>query len=129
LRPPSSSLWERLIGSSALKKTRHSTKIDEGELTMAVDETKLQELMGKLLGDAGAAMGIGLVLLGDKFGLYKTLAAAGPLTPAELASRTGTAARSRERMGGRASGERLYQFRLRDRAIFDFARAGAGLCR
>ncbi|MGZ6252605.1 MAG: class I SAM-dependent methyltransferase [Candidatus Binataceae bacterium] len=60
---------------------------------MAVDETKLQELMGKLLGDAGAAMGIGLVLLGDKFGLYKTLAAAGPLTPAELASRTGTAAR------------------------------------
>jgi SAM-dependent methyltransferase len=60
---------------------------------MAVDETKLQELIGKLLGDAGAAMGIGLVLLGDKFGLYKTLAAAGPLTPAELASRTGTAAR------------------------------------
>jgi len=60
---------------------------------MAVDERKLQELIGKLLGDAGAAMGIGLVLLGDKFGLYKTLAAAGPLTPAELASRTGTAAR------------------------------------
>ena len=60
---------------------------------MAVDETKLQELIGKLLGDAGAAMGIGLVLLGDKFGLYKTLAAAGPLTSAELASRTGTAAR------------------------------------
>jgi SAM-dependent methyltransferase len=60
---------------------------------MAVDETKLQELIGKLLDDAGAAMGIGLVLLGDKFGLYKTLAAAGPLTAAELASRTGTAAR------------------------------------
>jgi len=60
---------------------------------MAVDETKLQELIGKLLADAGAAMGIGLVLLGDKFGLYKTLAAAGPFTPAELASRTGTAAR------------------------------------
>jgi SAM-dependent methyltransferase len=60
---------------------------------MAIDEAKLQQLLGKMLGEAGAAMGIGLVLLGDKFGLYKALAAAGPLTSAELASRTGTAAR------------------------------------
>jgi SAM-dependent methyltransferase len=60
---------------------------------MAIDEAKLQQLLGKMLGEAGAAMGIGLVLLGDKFGLYKALAAAGPLTSAELAGRTGTAAR------------------------------------
>lgn len=60
---------------------------------MTIDEAKLQELLGKMLGEAGAALGIGLVLLGDKFGLYKALAAAGPLTSAELASRTGTAAR------------------------------------
>lgn len=60
---------------------------------MAVDEAKLQQLLGKMLGEVGAAMGIGLVLLGDKFGLYKTLEAAGPLTSTELASRTGTAAR------------------------------------
>jgi SAM-dependent methyltransferase len=60
---------------------------------MAIDEAKLQQLLGKMLGEAGAAMGIGLVLLGDKFGLYKTLAANGPLTSAELAGRTGTAAR------------------------------------
>src|SRR6266849_10846870 len=60
---------------------------------MAVDESKLQQLLGKMLGEVGAAMGIGLVLLGDKFGLYKALAATGPLTSAELASRTGTAAR------------------------------------
>jgi hypothetical protein len=53
----------------------------------------LQQLLGKMLGEVGAAMGIGLVLLGDKFGSYKTLAAAGPQTSAELASRTGTAAR------------------------------------
>jgi len=46
-----------------------------------------------MLGEVGAAMGIGLVFLGDKLGLYKALAAAGPLTSAELASRTGTAAR------------------------------------
>jgi SAM-dependent methyltransferase len=60
---------------------------------MAIDEAKLQQLLGKMLGEAGAAMGIGLVLLGDKFGMYKALAANGPLTSAELASRTGTAAR------------------------------------
>jgi SAM-dependent methyltransferase len=60
---------------------------------MAIDEAKLQQLLGKMLGEAGAAMGIGLVLLGDKFGLYKALAANGPLTSGELASRTGTAAR------------------------------------
>jgi SAM-dependent methyltransferase len=60
---------------------------------MAIDEAKLQQLLGKMLGEVSAAMGIGLVLLGDKFGLYKALAADRPLTSAELASRTGTAAR------------------------------------
>ena len=60
---------------------------------MAIDEAKLQQLLGKMLGEVGAAMGIGLVLLGDKFGLYKALASTGPLTSGELASRTGTAAR------------------------------------
>ena len=60
---------------------------------MAIDEAKLQQLLDKMLGEAGAAMGIGLVLIGDKCGLYKALAANGPLTSAELASRTGTAAR------------------------------------
>jgi hypothetical protein len=60
---------------------------------MAIDEAKLQQLLGKMFGEVGAAMGIGLVLLGDKFGLYKALASNGPLTSAELASRTGTAPR------------------------------------
>jgi len=59
---------------------------------MAIDENKLNELLGKMLGDVGAAMGAALVLLGDKFGLYKALAA-GALTAAELASRTGTVER------------------------------------
>ncbi len=38
---------------------------------MPVDEAKLQQLLGKMLGEVGAAMGIGLVVLGDKLGLYK----------------------------------------------------------
>ena len=60
---------------------------------MAVDGNKLEELIGRMLGDVAAAMGTGLVLIGDKFGFYKALAAAGPLTSAELASKTGTVER------------------------------------
>ena len=60
---------------------------------MAVDGNKLQELIGKMLGDVGAAMGTALVLIGDKFGFYKTLASAGPLTSTELATKTGTVER------------------------------------
>jgi SAM-dependent methyltransferase len=55
--------------------------------------TKLDEFMGKMLHDMGAAMTGALVRIGDKLGLYKALAAAGPLTPAGLAQKTGTAER------------------------------------
>ena len=71
---------------------------------MAINENKLNELIGKMLGDVGAAMGSALVLIGDKFGLYKALAAAGPLTAAELAARTETVERYvREWAAGQAA--------------------------
>jgi SAM-dependent methyltransferase len=60
---------------------------------MAVNQEKLQELMGKMLGDVGAALGGALVLLGDELGLYKTLATQGPSTSVELAAQTGTVER------------------------------------
>ena len=60
---------------------------------MAVNEAKLQEFMGKALGDIGAGMSAVLVLIGDKLGLYKALSQAGPVTAAELAKRTGCAER------------------------------------
>jgi hypothetical protein len=47
--------------------------------------------------DIGAAMSASLVLLGERLGLYKTLARGGPMTPADLARRTGTSAVARER--------------------------------
>ena len=59
---------------------------------MAVNEAKLNELVGKMVGDMGAAMTGALMLIGDKLGLYKELAA-GPLTSAELAQRTRTTER------------------------------------
>jgi SAM-dependent methyltransferase len=60
---------------------------------MALDHAKLMEFVGKALGDIGGALTAGLVVIGDKLGLYRALAAEGPLTSAELADRTGTAER------------------------------------
>ena len=59
---------------------------------MSASEAKVQELVGKVVGDAGAAMTAALVHVGDQLGLWKGLAH-GPQTPAELAKRTGTAER------------------------------------
>ena len=61
--------------------------------TPAVDETRLNDFLGQMVGDLGAAANAPLMLLGDKLGLYKALAAAGPLSSAALAERTGTAER------------------------------------
>jgi SAM-dependent methyltransferase len=57
---------------------------------MPVDEAKLQKFMEKMVGDLGAAMGAALVSVGDKLGLYRAMAGAGPITSADLAKKTGT---------------------------------------
>jgi SAM-dependent methyltransferase len=57
---------------------------------MPLDENKLQQFMGKMVGDMGAAMGAALVYVGDRLGLYKAMAGAGPVSSEELARRTGT---------------------------------------
>jgi SAM-dependent methyltransferase len=59
---------------------------------MAINEEKLNEFMGKAVGDLGAALSATLVLAGDRLGLYKELAK-GALTSGELAQRTGTSER------------------------------------
>jgi 2-polyprenyl-3-methyl-5-hydroxy-6-metoxy-1,4-benzoquinol methylase len=60
---------------------------------MNIDEKKLGDLLGKVVGDVGAAMSAALVVIGDKLGLYKAMAEGGPTTPADLARRTGTTER------------------------------------
>jgi SAM-dependent methyltransferase len=56
---------------------------------MSVDENKLQEFLGKAVGDLGAAMSATLMLVGDRLGLYKELAK-GPVSSSNLAKRTDT---------------------------------------
>jgi len=52
-------------------------------------ETKLQEFMGRLVGDMGGAAIMANVILGDELGLYRSMADGQPVTPDELAARTG----------------------------------------
>jgi len=61
--------------------------------TATGDETKLNDFLGKMVGDLGAAANAPLMLLGDELGLYKALAESGPLSSVDLAARTGTAER------------------------------------
>jgi 2-polyprenyl-3-methyl-5-hydroxy-6-metoxy-1,4-benzoquinol methylase len=49
--------------------------------------------MGQVVSELGAAMNGVLVLIGDKLGLYKAMAGAGPMTAAQLAQFTSTDAR------------------------------------
>ncbi|RIK30846.1 MAG: SAM-dependent methyltransferase [Chloroflexi bacterium] len=58
-----------------------------------MNEAKLNELLGKMVTELGAAWTGASVIIGDQLGLYSTLAADGPLTSAELAQQTGTAER------------------------------------
>jgi 2-polyprenyl-3-methyl-5-hydroxy-6-metoxy-1,4-benzoquinol methylase len=53
-----------------------------------VDVNRLNEFMGKAVSDMGAAVSTAMVLIGDRLGLYKSLAQKGPMTPAELAKAT-----------------------------------------
>jgi SAM-dependent methyltransferase len=72
---------------------------------LAVDESKLNEFLGQFVQDLGATVQAGLVVIGHRLGLYRAMAGAGPLTPAELAERTGTAERYvREWLAAQASG-------------------------
>lgn len=57
---------------------------------MAIDEGKLNEFIGRAVGDWGGALGALLAFAGDRLGLYKAMAGAGPLTPEQLAEKTGT---------------------------------------
>jgi 2-polyprenyl-3-methyl-5-hydroxy-6-metoxy-1,4-benzoquinol methylase len=59
-------------------------------LASVIDESKLNAFMGQAVQDMGAAMHAALVVVGDKLGLYKAMAGAGPMTPAQLAAKTST---------------------------------------
>lgn len=59
----------------------------------AIDPTKLNALIGRMVGDLSAGYGGVMVSLGNRLGLYKAMAGAGPLTSREVAGRANCAER------------------------------------
>ena len=72
--------------------------------TAPLDVDKLNAFVGRFVGDLGAAVHAGMVVIGEKLGLYKALAT-GPANSAELAARTSTDERYvREWLASQAAG-------------------------
>src|SRR6516225_8440765 len=72
--------------------------------TPILDMNKLNAFIGQFVTDLGASVHAGMVVIGEKLGLYKALAAH-PMCPAELAARTETDERYlREWLASQAAG-------------------------
>jgi hypothetical protein len=73
--------------------------------TAAIDEARLEEFVGRVVTDMSAAISAPLTMLGDKLGLYRAMAGAGPLTSAEVAEKAGCDERLvREWLANQAAG-------------------------
>ena len=71
----------------------------------AVDMDKLMTFLGQVIGELGATVNAGLIVVGDKLGLYKAMAGAGAISSSELAQKTGTSERYvREWLNAQAAG-------------------------
>jgi len=94
---------------------------------MALDMDKLNAFVGKFVVDLGAAVHAGMVVIGERLGLYKALASH-PMTSSELAAKTATDERYvREWLSSQAAGgyvtydEKTNQFSLSEEQAFTLA--------
>jgi SAM-dependent methyltransferase len=110
------------------KKTNNSQEIPMStQQAPAINMDQLNAFLGKFVGDLGASVHAGMVVIGEKLGLYKALAA-GPASSEELAKKTGTDERYlREWLASQAAGgyitydERTHQFSLTPEQVFTLA--------
>src|SRR6476620_422774 len=94
----------------------------------AIDMNKLNAFIGQFVTDLGAAVHTGMVVIGERLGLYKTLAA-DPLTSSQLAARTKTDERYlREWLASQAAGgyvtydDKTGKFGLNEEQAFTLAK-------
>jgi SAM-dependent methyltransferase len=77
--------------------------------SLEINEDKMNEFLGKVVGDLGASLSSVLGFIGQKLGLYKALADSEGMTPTELAEKTATTERYvREWLVNQASGGYVY---------------------
>src|SRR5436190_14323329 len=95
--------------------------------TPALDMNKLNAFVGQFVTDLGAAVHAGMVVIGEKLGLYKALAG-GPMSSAQLAAKTQTDERYlREWLSSQAAGgyitydEKTHTFGLTQEQAFALA--------
>jgi SAM-dependent methyltransferase len=70
-----------------------------------LDAAKLEQFVFRAVEEVGATLNAALVVMGDRLGLYRAMAGAGPLTAGEIAERSGTAERYvREWLNAQAAG-------------------------
>lgn len=67
--------------------------MSSNQSTNTIDQAKLHEFMMKAVRDIGGSMGAMMIMLGERLGLYKAMAGAGPITSEGLAKKTNTAER------------------------------------
>jgi len=73
-----------------------------------IDAARQEEFVGKVVGQISGTMTTLLGAVGDRLGLFKNLAAEGPATSAELASRTNLNERYlREWLGGNSARKKM----------------------
>jgi SAM-dependent methyltransferase len=108
-------------------KTSKGAKPMSTAQVSALDMNKLNAFVGQFVTDLGAAVHAGMVVIGEKLGLYKALAA-GPVTSAQLAAKTKTDERYlREWLASQAAGgyitydEKTGQFSLTEEQVFTLA--------
>jgi 2-polyprenyl-3-methyl-5-hydroxy-6-metoxy-1,4-benzoquinol methylase len=71
-----------------------------------IDEQRLNDFVGRVVGEIGATLNTALVAIGDRLGLYRAMAGAGPVSAQALADATGTRERYiREWLNAQAAGD------------------------
>jgi SAM-dependent methyltransferase len=97
MRPPTARSYG--LGISTLEEREMAVQ------TAVINEDKLNAFMGQVVGELGATVNSGMIVTGDNLGFYKAMAQTGPITPSELAEKTGTAERYvREWLNAQAAG-------------------------
>src|SRR6202034_2539308 len=90
LSPPLQPAIRRTLQNQTLKE---KCLMATTAVARPINSEKLNALLGQAVADMGAAMHAPLIVIGDRLGLYRAMGDGGPVTPAELARRTGTAER------------------------------------